>query len=298
MNSSDPVSPRDGGLLILLAALWGGSFIFMRVASPAFGPLPTGVLRAGIAAIALLAYLTLTKTPLDFATHWRKYLVVGFFNTAVPFAGICWAELHISASAAAILNATSPLFGGLVGYFWLKDALGARKVVGLLISFVGVILLVGWGGVENSLEARLGVASMMVVSFSYGFSANYIKARVMTGEGAPSPLALAAASQVIGTLILAPSLPFTWPTQAIPSQAWGCVVTLALFSTAFAWVLYFRLIRSIGPTRALAVTFIVPIFGMVWGALFLREVISIAEIASSAVILVGTGLAVSGNRAR
>jgi drug/metabolite transporter (DMT)-like permease len=276
----------DTGRLICLAAVWGGSFLFIRVAAPVLGPVVLVELRVLIAGLALLLYAAFTHQALDLRARWRQYLIIGALNTAIPFVLISTAELRLAASFAAILIATSPLFGAIIAAIWLKDTLTARKIGGLILGIAGVTVLVGWGPIVLSADTMLSIGASLLGAASYGVASVYTKARV---TNAP-PLGMAVGSQIGASLILLPLIPAAPPTS-IPSAGVAlCVLLLALGSTALAYLLYFRLIVDIGPARALTVTFITPIFAVAWGALFLHEQIAVSAILGCAIILAGTAL--------
>jgi drug/metabolite transporter (DMT)-like permease len=270
--------------LLLLSALWGGSFIFIRVAVPVFGPVVTVEARVLIAGLALLGFAAVSKAPLGIRSWWRQYLLVGLLNSAVPFVLISTAELHITASMAAILNATSPLFGALVSAVWLGEPLTVRKVGGIAIAIAGIAILVGWSPLVLSTLVLLSIGASLLAALFYGIAGAYTKTRV---KGAP-PLGVAAGSQLGASVLLAFVVPFAPPTSPPTAAAAISVLLLALLCTASAYVLYFRLIVDVGPTKALTVTFLAPIFGVLWGALFLGEAITWSKGLACAIILCGT----------
>ncbi|HTE17918.1 MAG TPA: DMT family transporter [Armatimonadota bacterium] len=273
--------------LFLLAALWGGSFIFIRIAVPVLGPVGVAAARVLIAGAALLLYAAATGARLELRARWGQYLVIGVLNSAVPFVLIGAAEVHLSASMAAILNATSPLFGALLAALFLGEPLTGRKTAGMVVAVAGVVVLVGWTPLAPGAGPLLGIAGSLLAAAFYGLAGVYTKARV---KDAP-PLGMAVGSQLAAGLLLAPLLPFA-PPAAVPSAAvLLCVLALALLSTALAYLLYFRLVVEVGPARALTVTFLVPVFGVLWGALFLREPLTLSKLLACAVILGGTVLA-------
>ena len=292
-----PMKARDLADLLLLAALWGGSFLFMRVAAPEFGPLALIEMRVAIAA-AFLVGLVALRRPAAFGALRRDagaIAIVGTLNSALPFVLFAYAVLSLTAGVASILNATTPLFGALVAWLWLGDRLSTGRVLGLAIGFVGVLVLV-WGraGAPGGAGSLLAVAAALGASLSYGVSASYTKRR-LTGV---DPLALAAGSQLSAAVLLAPLALAAWPTQPVSTQAWGCALLLAVGSTAIAYVIFFRLIARIGPARAITVTFLVPVFGVLWGWLALGEAPTVAMAAGAAVVLAGTALATGLVRGR
>jgi len=270
--------------LFLLAALWGGSFLFIRVAVPALGPVVTVAIRVSIAGLTLLLFTQLTKKPLEFRTWWPKYVALGALNSAIPFALISFAEVHLSASVAAILNATSPLFAAVIAALWLREPLTRGKVLGIMIAISGVVVLVGWGPLALDRSTVLSIGASLLAAAFYGLGGAYTKSQL---KGAP-PLGMAVGSMLGASLLLTPIAPFVWPATMPSSTVLLCVLALALFSTALAYLLFFRLVVDIGPTQTLTVTFLVPIFGVLWGALFLGEGITMSKVLGCGVILLGT----------
>lgn len=278
--------PADVGRLLLLSAIWGGSFIFIRLAAPALGPVALAETRTLIAGVTLLIYARITGRTVGLRERWRQYLIIGAVGSAIPFILIPAAELRLSASLAAILNATTPLFGAIVAAIWIKDPLTPRKVSGLAIGFLGVAILAGRSHLGLSTAVLLSVAASLLAALSYGVSGVYTKAKV---TNAP-PLGMAAGSQLFAALILFPITPLALPPAWPPHTVLLSALTLGFLCTALAYVIYFRLVVDIGPVKTLTVTFLVPIFGILWGRLFLGEPITLNTLAACAVILVGTAL--------
>ena len=278
---------RDVVELVVLAALWGASFLFMRVAAPEFGPVALIALRVGIAAAFLVPALALRGGLPGLRGRLLHVLVLGAINSALPFCLLAYATLSVTAGLASILNATSPLWGGLVAHLWLKDRLTRSRTLGLVVGFAGVTFLV-WGRASfRPGGAGLAVVAAMAATLSYGVAASYAK-RFLAGA---NPLAVAAGSQVGATLVLLPAAVALWPAGPVSAPAWEAVVALGVACTAVAYVLYFRLIGSVGPARAIAVTFLIPAFAMAWGALFLGEAITVRMLAGAGIVLAGTALA-------
>jgi drug/metabolite transporter (DMT)-like permease len=279
------MSPGDTARLMLLAGLWGGSFAFMRVAVPALGPLWLAFSRVALAFTALFALALVRRSVPPLFAHWRGYLVIGTVNSALPFALFCFAEQYISASAAAILNATSPFFGALVAALWLEEALTLRKVAGMALGLAGVVVLVGWQPEPLSGTMLWATLACLAAAFCYGIASVYAKRRM---AAVPSS-AVALYSQLAATVVLAPALCFVPPPRVpLTPLVAANVLALALASTAFAYLLYFRLIATIGPARALTVTFLIPLFGVLWGFLFLGEPIAMNTLSGCALIVAGT----------
>ena len=285
--------PRALALLVTLAALWGGSFVFMRVAVPAMGPVPLTFVRVTLAAMVLFSLAAARHDLPDLRSRWRGFGVVGLVNSALPFVLICFAEQTLTASTAGILNATSPFFGAIAASIWLGDPLTARKVGGMLLGLVGVALLVGLQPEPLTRTTVLAIAACLAAALCYGLAGVYAKKRM---QGVSS-FALACGSQLSAALVLTPVLPFV--SVPGPVTAWIVfnVVALAVASTAIAYLIYFRLIADIGPSRALTVTFLIPLFGVLWGYLFLGEAITASMLAGGALIVAGTALALTGGAA-
>ena len=283
--------PRDLADLVLLAALWGASFLFMRVAVPDFGALPLAALRVAGAAALLLVLLAARSGLSGMRVHWRPIAVIGISNSAMPFLGFSFAAISIPAGLSSILNATSPMFGALIAMAWLREPSNGSRIAGLGIGFVGVVLLAsnaqGTPIPAGGPGMGLAIGLCLAASLAYGFSACFAR-RYLTGV---EPLAVAAGSQVSATLALALPAAATWPNAAPSGVAWLAVLALALLCTGIAYVLYFRLIARIGPARAIAVTFLVPAFAMLWAGVFLGEAVTPAMLALGALILLGTSLA-------
>ena len=282
---------RDLGALLLLGALWGGSFLFIRVAVPALGPLPLVELRVGLAALALVLYAIAAGRALKLRGRWRRFLVMGVFNAALPFTLISAAEIYLTASLAAILNSTTVLFTALVAAAWLGDPLTARKVVGVLVGIVGVTALVGWDPLPLNGPVLLSVAAVLGASVSYAVGAVYAKRAF---DGVPS-LTLATGQVTAAAGIMLPLAAVSLPDQAPSVAVIACVLALAVLSTSVAYLLYFYLISSVGPTGTSTVTLLVPVFGLLFGVLLLGEpvgfgtLVGLCLILSSVVLITGMG---------
>jgi len=272
--------------LILLAAIWGGSFAFMRVLAPVLGPVLTAELRVLIAGLALLGFFVLTGFDMQWRNHWKLYLLIGALNSALPFFLFSFAARHIPASYSVILNSASPLFGAIFSAIWLGDRLNWSRVLGLVVGASGVFLVANVKPAEVDSYFLLSILACLLATVCYGFTATYIK---RFGKDAP-PRAIAGASQLSAAMVLLPAVPFAWPQATVTLTIVLNVLGLALLCSAIAYLLYYRLIANIGPTKALTVTFLMPAFGMLWGALFLGEKITLPMIAGTLLILIGTGL--------
>jgi drug/metabolite transporter (DMT)-like permease len=279
----------DVARLLTLAALWGGSFLFMRVAVLPLGPIATAELRVLLAAAVLLVWLRVAGIGLGWREAWPLYLVVGTINSAAPFALWAFSALHLPVSYLVVVNATSPLFGALVSALWLGERFTARAALGLAAGVGGVALLVGIGPVQPTVQVVWALVAGALGALCYAVAAAYLNRRART----PAAAAVATGSQLAATIVLLPLLaavpPAAWPSAG----EWLAVVMLGVLGTAIPYLLYFRLIADVGATRALTVTFLIPVFGMLWGAVFLGEAITLTMVAGCGLVLVGTALIVA-----
>jgi len=261
------MKPVDLASLVLLAALWGGSYMFIRVAAPAFGPAPLMFGRVVIAGVLLWAVLRGLRKPIALRGLGGRIMVIGLLNAALPFTLVAAAELHITASLASVLTATVPLFGTILAVYWLDERLTANRVVGVVTGFAGVAIVAGWSSVDFTTPAALSIAAVLVGSLSYAASGIYAK---RTLAGIPSStLALGQQAGAAAWLAIPAML---WLPSSPPSpEAVGSLLALAVLATSLAFVLYYRLIARIGPTLTQTVTYLIPLFGIAWGALFLNE---------------------------
>jgi drug/metabolite transporter (DMT)-like permease len=263
---------RDLVDLVALGFLWGASFLFMRIAGPEFGAFALVEVRVVIAALVLLPMLLARGQGSELTRNWRPLGILGIHNTALPFLLFTWATLYLSAGTSAILNATAPIFAAVIAWAWLGEKLTISRAGGLLVGIVGVWLLVG-----DKIGASVGNTTLAVIaalggSFLYGIGGNFTRRYASHIK----PLAVATGSQAGAALVLLPV---------------AAAIVMGLFSTALAYILYFRLIANTGPTNAITVTYLIPLFAMVLGALVIDEPITASMVVGCAVILLGTALA-------
>ncbi len=274
----------------MLAAIWGASFLFMRIVAPALGPIATADLRMLIAGVALVAWLRLT----GYDPQWRRwglhYVRVGIINTGVPFALYAFAALHISAGEMAVLNATSPMWGAMLSAAFLGERLSARRIAGLLLGVAGVALIARPSAEGATLIAA---AAGVLAAGCYGFAGVYLR---RWAPGAPAR-GMAAGTQLGAGLLMLPLVAVFPPAQAPSMLVVGSVLALGLVCGAVGYVLYFRLIADLGATSALTVTYLIPLFGMLWGALFLGEAVTLAMAGGAALVILGTLLVLGPTRA-
>lgn len=275
------MKPRDLAALLVLAALWGGSFLFIRVAAPALGPFPLAAGRVAIAALVLWLGFVVLGRPTGVRAHWRPLLVLGALNAAIPFVLIGAAELHLTASLAAMLNATVPMWAAAFAALWLGERVTRKRAAGLLAGVVGVSVLVGWSPIALTTATVLSVLASLVATASYALAGIWAKKRLAGVPG--STLALGQQLGAAAWLLVptAATLPQAEPTR----PALLALLALALLSTTVAYLIYFHLLAAVGPTRTTTVTYLLPVFGTAWGALFLDEPVTRGMIAGLLLVL-------------
>ena len=271
----------DAARLVTLAAIWGASFLFVRIAAPVFGVIATADGRMLIAGFALAAYYLLTGFDAQWRRWWRYYLVIGVLNSVFPFMLYGYAALDLTVGLLAVLNATSPMWGALLSAIALRERMSAGRIAGLLVGVAGVALVSGAGGSGRWLAVLAGLGA----AFCYGLTGVVMRrwARDTTAKG------MAAGSLLMGGLVLAPLLlvvPPAWPGMPVALA----MLALGLVCGSVAYILYFRLMADIGATGALTVTYLIPIFGVAWGAIFLGEAVTPAMLAGALVVILGTVL--------
>jgi drug/metabolite transporter (DMT)-like permease len=278
--------PAHVAQLLLLSLLWGGAYLFMRSSAPAFGAMPMIFLRMALASLLVLVPLTLWRG--GFATirqRWLEIAVFGLAFTALPFAGLGWAALSISAGMLAVLQSSAPIFAALVAAVWLHERITPMRAAGLVVGLAGVALLV-WDKVGVRESAGLAILVTLGVTVLWGVSSNYVRVR-LAGVDA---LSLTTGSIGVSALALAPFAWFAWPAHDPGPRAWAEVAFLGVASSGFGFLLYFRLLRAIGAVRATSVTFLNPLVAMASASVYLGEPVTARMIAGCAVILAGTAL--------
>ena len=285
--------------LLFLAALWGSSFLFMRIVAPVLGPIwliEVRVLLAGLVLLTLVFKLNLVNF---LKKYWIFLIFLGVINSAIPSCLYAFCSLYLSAGFTSILNATAPLFGVMIAAIWLKEKLTLTRMIGFALGFVGVVILIGWQPVTLTSNFFIAILAGLTGALFYAIAAPYIKQKL---AGVPS-LVIASGSQLGAAMVLLPMLPLTVPIEFPSITVIFAVITLALFSTTLTYLLYFRLIKNLESTQALTVTYLIPLFAMLWGNLFLAERITTSMVTGCGLILLGTAIAndlftqfVKGNR--
>ncbi|MFK8041503.1 DMT family transporter [Congregibacter sp.] len=271
--------------LIALAAIWGSSFMFMRIAVPQLGPSWLLEIRLVAASLILLLISRALRRPLNVRKHWRHYLTLGALNTTLPFWAFAYAAQTLPASMLAILNSTAPLWGFLIGFLWRGKPITPRAVAGLVLGMAGVASLVGLGGLAVQPEALWAVVLTASAAICYGIASSYAEyaEKVETYANAHGSLWAA-------TLLVLPFMPFAPVPEVWPPGAVAAALVLGVLCTGVAYLLYFHLIATVGAPSALTVGYLIPLWGVLWGWLFLDEAVGLHTLLGAGLVLSGTML--------
>jgi drug/metabolite transporter (DMT)-like permease len=262
------MKPIHYGALLLLGAIWGASFLFISVAVHELSPSFLMFVRVLIAGLVLLVYALILKSIPDWRRYWRVFLIVGLFNSALPFTLIALSEKTLSASMAAILNSTTPLFTALLASLWGRENLSPQKMLGIVLGIIGVIVLVGGSPLDSTTEFYFAVGYSLLAALCYGIGTVYAS-RNISGK---MPGLHASIGQMFGAALVLTIPAATAIPTALPSMnAIWALAALTLVSTSFAYLIYFYLLQNVGATRTASVTFLVPVFGSIWGIIFMQN---------------------------
>jgi drug/metabolite transporter (DMT)-like permease len=270
--------------LLLLGAVWGAAFLFTRIAVPEFGPVALVEVRVIVATLVVGAMVAWRGKLGELRGHWKAMTVIALLNSAIPFALFAYATRTVPAGFAAVLNSTVPLFGAIVGVSAFREKMTSTRLMGLGVGFLGVLVLVA-----PRLEVAgtpLAIGAALLGSWMYAVAAHLTR-RILPGVHS---IVIAAGSLAMSCVILAVPALFLLPETMPSAAAWGSVLALGVVATGLAYIMYFRLLEQIGATGAVAVTYLIPLFGMVWGAIFLREAITVPMMAGCSLILAGVAI--------
>jgi drug/metabolite transporter (DMT)-like permease len=282
------MTPANTARLLLLAAIWGASFLMMRILGPILGALLTAELRVLIAGVAMLAWAKVTRVDCLWKKYWRHYIFIGAINSALPFALYSWGLLHMPSAYAGILNSSTPLFGAVLSAALMLEKLTPVKAAGLAMGAAGVALVANVGGGGHDAWFTLAVFACLAASACYAVCSMYIRKFIPEAK----PVAIAACSQLVASVLLSPALLDMPSIEVFTPLIIANILGLSLLSSGVAYLLYFHLITHAGPSKALTVTFLVPVFGIFWGHLLLDEPITSRMLAGCGLILLGTACVV------
>lgn len=273
-------------LILLISAVWGSAFLFYAYLTPRFGVFLTAGGRLLLAGLFLVAWFAVQKRPLGFRSSWKVFLVVGVLNSAIPFVLYAWASLRIPSSVEVVLNALTPVFGALFSWWFLGERLTRSKAGGIVLGFAGVVLIAGLGPFPLTWDTALGCLACLAATASYAWAAIYLRRRATH----LSPAQNAAGSQLLAGVLLVPLSPLGFPAVGVTGFDVAVLVLFALLCSALAYLWYYRLVEIAGATTALAVTFPMPVFGFLWGALLLGERFTLGMVAGTVLVLGGMAL--------
>ena len=267
--------------LLSLAAIWGASFLFMRIIAPVIGTVPTAFFRVSIAFVGLLVILALMRVDWNFRGKLKVVMGLGLINSGIPATFYSLAAQVLPAGYSAIFNATTPLMGVLIGGLFFSEKLTPAKVSGVCLGLFGVGILTRAGPVAFDLQLLMGALACLLATTCYGF-AGFLTRRWLDQQGGLDSRLSALGSMFGATVFLLPLFGYSVISQ--PPASWGgwsvwlSLLGLGLVCTALAYILYFRLLSSIGPVKSMTVTFLIPPFGVLWGALLLDEPLGMAHL--------------------
>lgn len=272
---------------IFLAAVWGASFMFMRVGVPEFGAYAFGGLRVGIAGLVLLPLLLKPTRLQEYKANWLKLSLIGVISTGAPFMLFSFAAYQINAGTLSVINAAVPVITGVIAHCFFRDYLSKQQFVGLIVGVLGVALLVS-DGLDSGSGSLWAFAAALGACLCYAVSSNLAK-RYLAGI---SPMTTASSGLLASGMVTLPIVIYHFPTSSVSWAAWGAVITVAVISTAAAMIVFYMVLQSIGPTKTVTVTLLIPLFGIFWGATLLGEQVSADMLLGTVVILSGTALTI------
>ncbi|MCJ8312738.1 MAG: DMT family transporter [Saccharospirillaceae bacterium] len=272
--------------LLLLAAIWGSSFLFMRVAVVEFGPFALNLIRVGLAALILLPICLRKDFRQDFKTHWKSFMLLGASNYAIPFTLLSYTSLTINSGTTSLINATTPIFTAILGVLFFTQKITRVQLIGLFFGFFGIYIISQKTLLLDFNQGLLAIIAGLIASCGYGLTILYSKKYLQ----AVSAINLTAGGLFFGALYLVfPGIVY-WPTQMPSLNSWLAALLLATLCTVIALIIFFQIIKKIGVLTSSSVTFLIPIFAILWGTLFLNEKITFNLIVGVVVIIVGTSL--------
>ena len=269
--------------LLTLAALWGGSFLFMRIAANPLGPSVLIEARVLLAALTLLILSFYLKKQLKFMANAKHFFILGLFNSALPFLLFAYSAQFLNASSLAILNSTAPIWAAIIGAVITRTALTKNVIFGLCLGVAGVAILMGWEVVNIGEDAMLPIIAAIGAAVSYAIASNYAKKAPKVGT-----FDNAHGCMWASVVIILPLLPFFPVREVTTIDIYSAVLFLGVVCTGVAYLLYFRLVSDLGASSALSVTFLIPVFGILWGYIFLGEQIGLNTLAGTVLVVLGT----------
>jgi len=284
--------PADWVRIVSLAAIWGASFLLIRIASPALGPAPTAVVRLLVGGGLLAIYVRVRGESFGLRRNWRQYLLLGVVNSGLPFLCNNLAALTVPASYLTVLNATTPFMGTLMAAGLMREKVTARQGIALGLALAGVGMVAGLGPLQVGFPELLGIAGGLAGAALYAAAALLIQRMALTTPAN----AQASVSQLAAGLVLAPLWGVFPGADPLDPKALVAALVLGAVCSGIAYMLYFRLVVDIGARRTLTVTFLSPPFGILWSVLVLGEEVTALSLAGTALIVIGTAILLGAGR--
>ena len=280
------VSLRDISELIFLSAIWGSSFLFLRLTSPVFGPIFLIEMRVLSGLAVLLPLVLFLGKRAEFQKHWKMIATVSLMNMAIPFCFFAFSAVYIGAGLLSIINATVPIFSACVAYVVYKERLSRSSLLGLLIGFLGVVVLMFNPDESFGSSGWLAILSALLACLLYGTAINLTVNNLQGVSG----LAITAGGLFVSSLVLLPFALWARPEVLPVGNIWWSVFALGIVCTGFGFVMFYRLIDRIGAGRAIMTTYLIPVFSILWGNIFLGESVTLIMVVGCILVLLGVGL--------
>ena len=272
--------------LLLLSAIWGSSFLFLRIASPAFGPIFLIEMRVLSGLLVLLPVFFVMRKYQEFKLHWKMILLVSLLNMAIPFCFFAYSALNMGAGLLSIMNATVPIFTAMVGFLYFRQRLSQLGFAGLVVGLLGVAILMSESRAESGITSDLAIPAALFASILYGIAINLAAHKLQGVSG----ITITTGSLFFSSAILLPLAIRSRPEVIPEGVIWLSVLTLGIVCTGFGYVLFYRLIAEIGSQRAITTTYLIPLFSIFWGSLFLGETLTVAMFLGGVTVLLGVAL--------
>ena len=272
--------------LLLLSAIWGSSFLFLRIASPAFGPIFLVEMRVLSGLLVLLPVFLVMRKYQEFKLHWKMILLVSLLNMAIPFCFFSYSALNMGAGLLSIMNATVPIFTAMVGFLYFRQRLSRLGFAGLIVGLLGVAILMSESRDESGITSDLAIPSALFASILYGIAINLAAHKLQGVSG----ITITTGSLFFSSTILLPLAISSRPEVIPEGVIWLSVLSLGIVCTGFGYVLFYRLIGEIGSQRAITTTYLIPLFSIFWGSLFLGETLTMAMFLGGVTVLLGVAL--------
>lgn len=272
--------------LLLLSAIWGSSFLFLRIASPAFGPIFLIEMRVLSGLLVLLPVFFVMRKYQEFKLHWKMILLVSLLNMAIPFCFFAYSALNMGAGLLSIMNATVPIFTAMVGFLYFRQRLSQLGFAGLVVGLLGVAILMSESRAESGITSDLAIPAALFASILYGIAINLAAHKLQGVSG----ITITTGSLFFSSAILLPLAIRSRPEVIPEGVIWLSVLSLGIVCTGVGYVLFYRLIAEIGSQRAITTTYLIPLFSIFWGSLFLGETLTVAMFLGGVTVLLGVAL--------